>query len=88
VLLTIDGGPRFSGPRAGAGYEPLKRKRCAAPENRKGEMRSKKHAMEQIVGELLGQNANRQGSDGGKWITSRAWASRLSLAERVRRTEA
>ena len=52
MLLTIDGGPRFSGPHAGAGNESLERKRCAVSENRKGEIASKKHAMEQVVGKF------------------------------------
>ena len=39
VLLTIDGGPLFSGPDACTpGHDSLGRKRCAVPENRQGEI--------------------------------------------------
>ena len=52
MLLTIDGGPRFCGPHAGAGNESPERKPCAVFENRKGQMASKKRAVEQIVGKF------------------------------------
>ena len=69
MLLTIDGGPLFSGPDAGTratGYDSLGRKRCAVPENRQGEIAGRStpwSSRRQVSG---GKSQTGQGSDGGE----------------------
>jgi hypothetical protein len=81
VLLTIDGGPRFSGLSCRPRNESLQRKPCVAFENHKGETAGKKHTAEELVGKLRAAKVRTlQGSDCGAKICRKLRVSESSSA--------